>query len=80
MIIYIYDLFGKNVKEYNKIKRRFYYDLKKILLGSTDVNWKTKSMLVAPEYMEKNLDLFFKKYTQHIIVYKFKTETIAQLI
>jgi len=79
MIVYVYDLFGKDVKEYNRVKRRFYYELRKILDSNIEINWKTKSMLVAPEDMEKVLDLFFKKYSPYIVIYKFKTQTINQL-
>lgn len=79
MIIYVYDLFGKDLKEYNKIKRRFYYELRKVLNSNKQINWMTKSMLSAPDNEERALDLFFKKYSTKIIVYKFKPQTITQI-
>ncbi len=79
MLVYIYDLFGKDIKEYNKVKRRFYYELKKILAGNPQINWKTKSMLVAPEKEEEKLDYFFKKYKEWIILYKFKPQSITPI-
>ncbi|MGB9719495.1 MAG: hypothetical protein ACPL06_02790 [Candidatus Anstonellales archaeon] len=79
MIVYVYDIFGKDLKEYNRVKRRFYYELRKILDGNAQINWKTKSMLTAPEREEVILDSFFKKYSSWIIVYKFKPQTITQI-
>ncbi|MEM4335698.1 MAG: hypothetical protein QXL47_00225 [Candidatus Anstonellales archaeon] len=79
MIVYVYDLFGSNLKEYNRTKRRFYYELRKILDSNKQINWRTKSMLLAPDSEEQNLDMFFKKYASKIIVYKFKPQTINQI-
>lgn len=80
MFIYTYDLFSKDVKEYNRVKRRFYYELKKILDSNLQITWKTKSILVVPDNEEATLDYFFKKYKQWCVVYKFRPETTIQLI
>ncbi|MEM4271999.1 MAG: hypothetical protein QXH30_00235 [Candidatus Bilamarchaeaceae archaeon] len=76
MIVYFYDL-KTSLKEYNKIKRRFYYYLKK-----NDLNkyfWKTKSALVVPEDLERSVDGFFKNFKKTTIVYKIHCQEIEEL-
>ncbi len=77
MIIYFFDLKAKNPQRYNTTKRRFYYQLKNSILPSS--NWKTKSVLAVPSKLEKNADVFFKKWKGAIRLYKIKTQKITRV-
>lgn len=77
IILYIYDIDAKNKKKFNRTKRRFYYHLNKLNLKK-DV-WKTKSAIAVTLDMGKVMDLFFKQFKKHIVVYKILTESISQL-
>ncbi len=76
MIVYFYDL-KTTAKEYNKIKRRFYYYLNKN--GLNQYFWKTKSVLVVPEDMERGVDSFFKNFKKTVLAYKIHCQTIEEL-
>jgi hypothetical protein len=67
MLIYLYDLHAK-VKDYNRIKRMFYYNLKKSKLSTSP--WRTKSALVVRDDNEAAADEFFKEYAGVVEVYK----------
>ena len=67
-IVYIYDIKSKNKKEFNRIKRRFYYNLSK--LGISNTSWKTKSAISVFEKDESKMDFFFRSFSNNIIVYK----------
>jgi hypothetical protein len=73
MLIYFYDLKTK-MKDYNRIKRRFYYDLKKS--GLSGYPWRTKSVLVVEDEAEKIADRFFLRYRKVIEVYKARASSI----
>lgn len=80
MLLYIYDIKHKNRKNFNKIKRNFYYNLGKLDLGSEA--WITKSTILVPDSRERALDIFFsnfKKKTKNIVVYKAFTHHIEEL-
>jgi hypothetical protein len=76
MIVYFYDLKAK-AKDYNRIKRVFYYRLSK--LGFNKYFWKTKSVLVVPNNMERAVDSFFKEHTKICICYKIHCKEIKEL-
>jgi hypothetical protein len=77
MLIYFYDLHSE-VKNYNRLKRRFYYDLKKSKLSTYP--WKTKSVIVVQESAEKDADEFFRKYSGIVEVYKARARSIEEVV
>lgn len=81
MLVYFYDLKPKqknNYKDnYNRLKRRFYYQFNKIKLK--EFSFKTKSVLIVDEKYEKLLDSFFLMFKDESEVYKIKTNDIEQL-
>lgn len=76
MLIYFYDLKTK-MKDYNRIKRRFYYDLKKSSLSSYPR--KTKSVLIVEDEAEAMADRFFMRYRKVIEVYKARASSIEEI-
>ncbi|MFA4983156.1 MAG: hypothetical protein WC588_02975 [Candidatus Micrarchaeia archaeon] len=76
MLIYFYDLRTK-LKDYNRIKRNFYYDLKKNRLSTYP--WKTKSVIVVEDKAEGLADRFFMKHKRHIEVYKARATSIEEV-
>lgn len=78
MILYFYDLKIKGRKEYNTLKRRFYRELKSSKLFPPI--WKTKSVIMISNKLEKEADAFFKKYAGLIEVYKAKTNKIEDVL
>lgn len=75
MLVYLYDL-KTDAKEYNKIKRRFYYHLKKSSLNNCD--YLTKSVILVPEELENEADIFFNKFIRYLEIYKLKTYEISE--
>ena len=76
MIVYLYDLKTK-MRDYNRIKRNFYYHLNKT--GLNKYYWKTKSVIAVPNSLEWMVDDFFKQYSDVSIVYKIKCSQIRKL-
>lgn len=68
MIIYCFDILSKDKRRFNTIKRRFYYDLKKIkpLQGF----FYSKSVVCVEESREIEFDVFFLKYKADIVLFK----------
>lgn len=77
MLLYMYDLKIKGKKPYNTLKRRFYYQLKNSQISATP--WKTKSVLLVDDYLEKEADAFFLKFKGHVEVYKARVESIEEV-
>lgn len=80
MLLYIYDIKLKTKKDFNRIKRTFYYHLAKLDLKNEV--WVTKSTLLVSDNKEREIDRFFsefKKKTKNIIVYKAFTHHIEEL-
>lgn len=77
MIVYLFDLKTPNAREYNTLKRRFYYQLKHTV--PNEFEWKTKSVLVVSDKIEKNMDVFFKRWKGRILLYKIKTKRITHI-
>jgi len=76
MLIYFYDLRTK-LKDYNRIKRMFYYDLKKSRLSTYP--WKTKSVIVVEDAAEGMADRFFIRHRGHVEVYKARCTSIEEI-
>lgn len=80
MLLYIYDIKMKTKRNFNKIKRSFYYHLAKLDLN--EEMWVTKSTILVPDNKEREMDRFFsefKKKTKNIVVYKAFTHHIEEL-
>lgn len=77
MLIYFYDLRTK-LKDYNRIKRRFYYDLKKSRLSTYPT--KTKSVIIVEDSGEALADRFFMRHRSHIEVYKARCTSIEEIL
>jgi hypothetical protein len=76
MIIYFYDLKTK-LKDYNRIKRRFYYDLRKSRLSTYPT--KTKSVIIVEDEAEALADRFFLKYRKYLEIYKARATSIEEV-
>ena len=76
MLIYFYDLKTK-LKDYNRIKRRFYYDLKKSRLSTYPT--KTKSVIIVEDAGEMMADRFFFKYKKYLEIYKARASSIEEI-
>lgn len=80
MIVYFYDIKLKTKKEFNRQKRKFYYNLKKLELN--EKNWFNKSVFVVPDEKEQIFDGFFKSYKKtekDLVVYKIFTTSIEKI-
>ena len=77
MLIYFYDL-KTRLKDYNRIKRMFYYDLKKSRLSTYPT--KTKSVIIVEDDAETLADKFFIKHRRHLEVYKARCTSIEEII
>ncbi len=77
MLIYFYDLKTK-LKDYNRLKRRFYYDLKKSRLSTYP--WRTKSVIVVEDSAETLADRFFIRHRRYVEVYKARASSIEEII
>jgi len=76
-ILYLYDIKAKNKREFNRVKRLFYYHLNK--LGRVKIHFVTKSVLLVPTELEHLLDGFFKRFKNKIEIYKVRCEKIEEL-
>ncbi|PIT83995.1 hypothetical protein COU37_05955 [Candidatus Micrarchaeota archaeon CG10_big_fil_rev_8_21_14_0_10_45_29] len=77
MIIYCFDLKTKDLESYNRIKRRFYYDLAK--LSKHNFLWNTKSVICIDEAQEALFDLFFLKYRENLALFKARASSMEQV-
>jgi hypothetical protein len=73
----MYDLKIKGKKPYNTLKRRFYYQLKNSPISAT--SWKTKSVLLVDDYLEKEADNFFLRFKGYVEIYKARVESIEEV-
>ncbi|MBD3210693.1 hypothetical protein GF318_04905 [Candidatus Micrarchaeota archaeon] len=73
----MYDIKARNKKRFNRVKRRFYYHLKKLNLQQD--SWKTKSTISVKPAMEGVLDRFFRKFGRDIEVYKIHATTVEEI-
>ncbi|MDO8554579.1 MAG: hypothetical protein Q7S22_07255 [Candidatus Micrarchaeota archaeon] len=76
-LLYIYDLKSKNKKEFNRLKRVFYYHLHHF--DKSKLVFRTKSVLIVQEKHELLFDDFFKRFKGNIEVYKVRAESIEEL-
>ena len=77
MLLYLYDLKIKGKKEYNTLKRRFYYELKQSKLANAP--WRTKSVLLVSDELEKHADAFFFEFDGFVEVYKARVTSLEQV-
>jgi len=80
MILYIYDLKFETNKKFNKLKRKFYYQLEKLAL--TKENFPLKSTILVPDNKEQVMDYFFKNFKKtesSLVVFKVFSTTIEEL-
>lgn len=75
-LVYIYDIKAPNKREFNRVKRMFYYYLNK--LGLKDA-FRTKSVIAVEPKKEKLMDEFFKQFGRNIEVYKIFAQSIELL-
>jgi len=75
MFLYLYDI--KTGKGYNRIKRRFYYALKRSRLSV--LPFKTKSVLLVPDELELTADVFFSHFSDYLVIYKVYTTNIQSI-
>jgi len=74
----MFDLKCKNIKAYNTLKRRFYYQLKKSNLSHSP--FKSKSVILVNKNLEKEADAFFLKWEGAIVVFKSGQTEVCQLV
>ena len=77
-ILYLYDIKAKNKREFNRVKRVFYYQLRK--LDVAKMKSFTKSVLLVPETLERALDAFFRRFKSKVEVYKVHCEKVEELL
>jgi hypothetical protein len=76
-ILYLYDVSAKDEKEFNRVKRRFYYWLNQIIVDKNC--WKTKSAILAPRKYVRALDALFEEFRGSVTVYKANVRSIEEL-
>jgi len=77
MILYCFDLKPGKTKNYNKLKRKFYYHYNKSALSTAKL--RTKSVVSIPNSLESQADSFFKKWRGSILVYKIRPKSVCRL-
>lgn len=70
----IYDIQASNIKEYNRIKRRFYYHLRK-----EKFNLINKSVILLSKNEIRNLILLIKDYKPYIRSYLITAQSIEKI-
>ena len=75
--LYLYDINAKDKREFNRIKRRFYYWLNQIIPDKS--LWKTKSALLVERKYVRALDALFREFRSSIVVYKANVRSIEKL-
>jgi len=78
MLLYFYDLKAKDAKQFNRVKRRFYYHFNKSNLAKCAM--KSKSVLYVDDIYEAESDSFFKKFKGDIEVHKTRCESVERLV
>ena len=76
-ILYIYDIKARNKREFNRVKRVFYYRLNKF--GLLKSAYRTKSVLIVDEKKEKLFDDFFAHFKGKLEGYKVYADSIETL-
>lgn len=77
MLVYIYDIRARNKREFNRVKRVFYYRLKKLNLPKGA--FLTKSTIAVSEDRERAMDGFFKGFGNAVSAYKIYSERIERI-
>jgi hypothetical protein len=77
LYLYLYDVKAKNKREFNRVKRRFYYRLN-LLLPSRET-WRTKSAILVQGRSVRAMDAFFHSFKGLVVVYKASIRSIEEL-
>ncbi len=77
MIIYCFDILMKENKRFNSVKRRFYYNLRRMKLNNSF--FRSKSVLLVEDSRESELDLFFSKYREDVRLFKSHLDSLEQV-
>jgi len=77
LFLYLYDVKAKNKKQFNRVKRRFYYRLNQMLPDRE--TWRTKSAILVPGKSVRMLDAFFRSFRGSVVVYKASVRSIEEL-
>jgi len=77
LFLYLYDVKAKNKKQFNRVKRRFYYRLNQMLPDKE--TWRTKSAILVPGKSVRMLDKFFHSFRGRVVVYKASVRSIEEL-
>jgi len=77
VIVYLFDLKFKNKRQFDALKRRFYYNFNKKL--SSLVRQNTKSVWVAKESDGPEIDAFLSRFAREIEAYKIRCKKIERL-
>jgi hypothetical protein len=75
--LYLYDVSARNKKEFNRVKRRFYYRLNQ-LFPKKDV-WRTKSAILVQGRHTRVLDDFFRSFRGFVVAYKASVNFVEEL-
>ena len=78
MLLYVFDLKIKGLKEYNTLKRRFYYQMGKSELSKA--LWRTKSVLLVEDDVEVEADAFFCGFKPFVEVYKARVSGLETVV
>lgn len=67
----------KENKRFNSVKRRFYYNLRRMKLNNSF--FRSKSVLLVEDSRESELDLFFSKYREDVRLFKSHLDSLEQV-
>jgi hypothetical protein len=77
LYLYLYDVKAKNKREFNRVKRRFYYKLNQLLPSRE--TWRTKSVILVQGRSVRAMDSFFRSFKGLVVVYKASVRSIEEL-
>ncbi len=78
MLLYLYDIHATDLKQFNRVKRRFYYAFNRSWISKCVM--KTKSVLYVDEIYEIETDAFFKKFENKMDVYKALCTSVEKIL
>ena len=77
MIVYLFDLKARNKRQFNALKRRFYYHLNR--RHRTKLTVMTKSVWGVDERYSEEFESFFRRFAGEIEVYKIKCKEAERI-
>ncbi|MFA5105794.1 MAG: hypothetical protein WC506_02420 [Candidatus Micrarchaeia archaeon] len=78
MLLYLYDIHASDAKQFNRVKRRFYYSFKRSWLATCVM--KSKSVIYVDDIYELEADTFFMKFEGEIDVFKARCSSVEQIM